>query len=113
MDALKDIPTLEGPLLTMRGQATLQKTDIFRKLMWFGFEGEASWHAIDTTRVMEILEMNKQGETPSDLYENTDSKLGISRAINTDLERLDKKYSDKSRNARKKYNKIRRKKNNW
>ena len=113
MDALKDIPTLEGPLLTMRGQATLQKTDIFRKLMWFGFEGEASWHAIDTTRVMEILEMNKQGETPSDLYENTDSKLGISRAINTDLERLDKKYSDKPRNARKKYNKIRRKKNNW
>ena len=111
MDALEDIPTLEGPLLTMRGQATLQKTDIFRKLMWFGFEGIASWHAIDTARVMEILEMNKRGEKPSDLYEYTDSKLEIAQAINTDLEQLDRKYRNKARNTRKKYNKNRWKKN--
>ena len=111
MDALEDIPTLEGPLLTMRGQATLQKTDIFRKLMWFGFEGVASWHAIDTARVMEILEMNKRGEKPSDLYEDTDSKLEIAQAINTDLEQLDRKYRNKARNVRKKYNKNRWKKN--
>ncbi len=111
MNALEDIPTLEGPLLTLRGQATLQKTDIFRKLMWFGFEGEASWHAIDTARVMEILEMNKRGERPSDLHEDIDSKLEIARAINTDLEQLDRKYRNKTRNSRKKYNSKRRKKN--
>ena len=37
MEALEDIPKVEGPLLTEKGEATLQKTDIFRKIMWFGF----------------------------------------------------------------------------
>src|ERR1043165_9819231 len=35
MEALEDIPKVEGPLLTEKGDATLQKVDIFRKIMWF------------------------------------------------------------------------------
>ena len=38
MDALKYIPEVEKPLLTEQGEARLQKTDIFRKIMWFGYK---------------------------------------------------------------------------
>jgi cell fate regulator YaaT (PSP1 superfamily) len=33
MDALKDIPTIEKPLQTLKGEALLQKTDIFKRVM--------------------------------------------------------------------------------
>ncbi len=38
IDALRDIPTVDAPLKTKKGVATLQKTDIFKKIMWFGFD---------------------------------------------------------------------------
>lgn len=109
MDALEDIPTLSGPLETDKGKAQLQKTDIFRKIMWFGFKDESSWIPISVSRVNEILEMNNRGEKPADLSENVDSRLETISAINKDLETLDRKYkssrkkkSHKRRNKRKK-----------
>jgi hypothetical protein len=42
MDALKGIPTIEGRLKTKKGDAVLQKTDIFKRMMWFGIVGEES-----------------------------------------------------------------------
>merc|ERR1712232_734211 len=39
MDALEDIPKINYPLKTRQGEAVLQKTDIFRKIMWFSHEG--------------------------------------------------------------------------
>jgi len=96
MDALQDIPTLQGPLKTDRGNASLQKTDIFRKIMWFGIEGEFNWIPISTNRVNEILKMNKEGNTPSDLVVNVEATIEFSD-VNSDLERLDKKYKYKTR----------------
>jgi len=101
MEALKDIPKLEKPLVTEKGAASLQKTDIFRKIMWFGYEGENSWHPIDTSRVKEIVELNKQGKKPSSLQEDKDSKIRIAQAITSDLERLDKKYQGKPKRKKK------------
>ncbi|MEM6642111.1 MAG: regulatory iron-sulfur-containing complex subunit RicT [Bacteroidota bacterium] len=66
-DALQDIPQLEKPLLTKRGPARLQKTDIFRKIMWFEYEDDTGWYAVDVTRVHEILEMNSSGLKPESL----------------------------------------------
>lgn len=109
MEALKDIPTLESPLQTERGTATLQKTDIFRKIMWFGFEGENNWIPINTKRVSEIIKLNKAGEKPADLIENVHSKIDLLRDINSDLERLDQKYKNKKSGG----NKKRDKKNRW
>ena len=102
MDALKDIPEVEGPLQTGKGEATLQKTDIFRKIMWFGFAGESSWHPIPTSRVLEIIELNKRGEKPDNLQEDNDSRIEIAQAITSDLERLDKKYQGKRKKKKKK-----------
>ncbi len=109
MEALKDIPTLESPLQTERGTATLQKTDIFRKIMWFGFEGENNWIPINTKRVSEIIKLNKAGEKPADLIENVHSKIDLLRDINSDLERLDQKYKNKKSGG----NNKRDKKNRW
>jgi len=101
--ALRDIPELQKPLQTEKGEARLQKTDIFRKIMWFGFHGENTWYPVEVSRVVEIIELNKKDVKPATLQEDTlaDIKAEISSA-NSDLERLDKKYKNKSRNNRKK-----------
>lgn len=69
MEALKDIPEVEKPLLTERGAAKLQKTDIFRKIMWFGYQEESTWVPLTVDQVNFILDLNKQGIRPADLVE--------------------------------------------
>ncbi|MBY0425023.1 MAG: Signal peptidase-like protein, partial [Cytophagales bacterium] len=46
MEALKDIPEISVPLQTKQGKAYLQKTDIFRRIMWFAYSEESNWHAL-------------------------------------------------------------------
>ena len=67
MDALKDIPNHVDYLDTLKGKAKLQKTDIFKKMMWFSFQGEENWIALPIASVREIQEMNKNGVRPEDL----------------------------------------------
>ncbi len=67
MEALEDIPKIEGPLQTLKGDATLQKTDIFRKIMWFGFSEENTWYPLNVSRVNEILQLNRDGKKPATL----------------------------------------------
>src|SRR5689334_2402674 len=67
MDALKDIPTINAPLQTNKGVATLQKTDIFKKIMWFGYDTESNWYPVPVEKVNEILEMNRKGIKPESL----------------------------------------------
>jgi len=93
LEALEDIPQVSVPLITEKGEATLQKTDIFRKLMWFGYQGENAWHPVDVKRVGEIIAMNKDGKIPANLNEDKDvNKAAYYKAINSDLVRMDKKY---------------------
>lgn len=66
-EALKDIPTIEKPILTQKGEAYLQKTDIFKRLMWFGYPKETAWHPIPVERVKELLVLNKKGIKPESL----------------------------------------------
>lgn len=98
LEELKDIPKLKGPLKTKHGEANLQKTDIFRKIMWFGFEGENTWHPITTERVQEILQLNESGKLPETLQVDKDmTKLVEAQALTNDLERLDRKYKKKEK----------------
>jgi cell fate regulator YaaT (PSP1 superfamily) len=104
MDALVDIPEIEVPLITEKGEAILQKTDIFRKVMWFGYKNENTWIPVDASRVSEIMELNKQGKKPATLLEDelTDTE-DTTIALNSDLEELDRKFKKKiSRKNRKK-----------
>ncbi len=96
MDALSDIPKIKEPLNIAKGKAYLQKTDIFKKIMWFGYQGENTWHPIPVSRVNEILALNKKGEEPVTLLEDDfEIKDDSSKALNSDLARMDKKYSKK------------------
>lgn len=105
MEALKEIPTIEKPLLTEKGEAKLQKTDIFRKTMWFGYDKESSWYPVNVERVAEILALNNKGIRPSSLQEDTAVVHESSSVLNSDLERMAKKYAGKSKSGEKKRNK--------
>ena len=107
-EALSDIPKVENPLETGKGIAFLQKTDIFRKIMWFGYKDDHNWHPIPVLRVKEILELNKAGKKPAslledDLFEETPENT----KINSDLEAMDRKFN---KGKKKKKNKNRNKK---
>ena len=69
MDALKNIPDNVDRLETVRGTAKLQKTDIFKKLMWFSYPMEESWIPLTIQRVKEIQILNKDGVKPDDLLD--------------------------------------------
>lgn len=97
MDALQDIPDVQRPLLTEEGDAILQKTDIFRKIMWFGFKGDSTWHPLNIQRVNEILELNRSGKKPATLAMNVVPVKDTTTPLNNDLDRLDKKYKNKKR----------------
>lgn len=113
MEALEDIPEVEKALLTEKGEARLQKTDIFKKMMWFAYRDDNNWHPVNVKRVAEIIELNKKGKKPASLqFDEEDTDSGGVDSINSDLERLDKKYKDKRRNQnKKKRNKNRNRRN--
>ncbi|MEC3878026.1 PSP1 domain-containing protein [Parapedobacter sp. 10938] len=67
MDALKDIPNNIDRIETLHGMAYLQKTDIFKKLMWFTYPGEENWIPLTTDRVKEIHQLNKEGVKPEEI----------------------------------------------
>ena len=102
MDALQDIPKIEGSLELENGRVTLQKTDIFRKVMWFSYAGENTWHPVDTSRVHEIIEMNKEGKKPATLLDDVLQEKELVDTLNSDLIAMDRKFKkSKSRNKNK------------
>lgn len=107
MEALRDIPDVEKPLQTERGDASLQKTDIFRKIMWFGFRDDNNWHPVSIERVNQILEMNKAGKKPASLEVDVEEVREPVQILNKDLENLDKKFKNKSKKKHKNRNRRR------
>lgn len=108
IDALRDIPTVDAPLKTKKGVATLQKTDIFKKIMWFGFDKDTNWYPVPIDKVLEIIELNKKDIIPESLEILTpEPEKGADKLagkLNSDLENLDKKYSDEQKKKKKKKN---------
>ena len=69
LDALKDIPKHADRLETSSGVAKLQKTDIFKRVMWFSYANVEEWIALPIDRVKEIQQLNKKGIKPDTLSE--------------------------------------------
>ena len=100
LDALSDIPTVEKPLKTEKGNAILQKTDIFRRIMWFSYNNDINWHSLPIHQVVEIMKMNENGILPNSLEDlNLIDTVVVDKNAprNSDLDRLDKKYTDKGK----------------
>lgn len=66
MNALEDIPKVDR-IQTEMGQANLQKTDIFKRIMWFSYESETTWIPLSVEKVVEMAAMNQAGTKPASL----------------------------------------------
>ena len=104
-DALKAFPRSDVKLYTEKGNAVCQKTDIFKGLMWFAYEGEwMNWHIITTSQANEIIEKNKKREKVASLEEYAaehiqETKVEFENVVGQDsLTRFD---SPKPKNKRK------------
>lgn len=82
MDIMRDFPQTNIALETEKGRATHQKTDIFKRLMWYAYTGGrrdggdgsegpdgGNWIAVPVDRVKEIIALNKSGQKPGDILE--------------------------------------------
>ncbi|MDB5019414.1 MAG: hypothetical protein JWQ28_541 [Pedobacter sp.] len=109
LDALKDIPDRIENLQTEVGVARHQKTDIFKKLMWFSYPNMEDWIPLKVDRVKEIMAMNKKGLKPSNLKEEAielvnnkpvEKVLDYENVVGQDsLTRLDEKPRNKNQRS--------------
>ncbi len=72
MDALDAFPKGVDKLKTQVGRASLVKTDIFKRTMFYAYDTEGGgprgkFYPLSLERVKEISEMNKKGEFPEEL----------------------------------------------
>jgi cell fate regulator YaaT (PSP1 superfamily) len=71
LDALKEFPQLDNKRLqSQKGEAFLQKTDIFRRIMWWSYTTAPDvFIPLSIDRVKYILSLNEKGQKPEDLAE--------------------------------------------
>lgn len=95
-DALKDFPSTEEMLITTKGNAVFNKTDVFKKTIWYNYENDYSnFYEITLENVKEIISINKKGEKVSKLEDYSikkEKKQDFENIIGQDdLTRFDKK----------------------
>jgi cell fate regulator YaaT (PSP1 superfamily) len=71
IDSMKSFPKPEIRLKTEKGSAYHIKTDVFKRQMWYVYEGDSGSGLIALTpeRVKEIIELNVSGKKPKELPE--------------------------------------------
>jgi cell fate regulator YaaT (PSP1 superfamily) len=114
MDALKNFPKKETKLKTEKGTAVCQKTDIFKKQLWYAYVGEwNNWFLLTVNQANAIIKENKSNKLVSGLEEytsenNTDEENMFENVVGQDsLTRFDKprkKKHNKRRKAKKHVN---------
>jgi len=72
-DARRNFPKAGIPLRTVAGNANLLKTDVYRGIMWYGYEGGGGQALVPVPveRATEIMEMNRDGKLPDELIESS------------------------------------------
>ena len=67
VDALKDFPPANTAIRFKKGLAMYKKTDVFRGIMWYAYEGQNDLYAIKAEDVKKIIAMNNNQEYPEQL----------------------------------------------
>ena len=106
LDALKDFPEVNNVKLeTDKGRAFHQKTDIFKRTMFFSYTDEPdNFIPLSVDRVKEIIEMNKTGLKPATLeikiaMKVVEKKPDYENVVGQDsLTRFDKTKKQKQKN---------------
>lgn len=114
LDALKDIPDRIENLDTEAGYARHQKTDIFKKIMWFSYPNDENWIPVAAARVKEIMAMNKAGKKAPNLKEEAvkiaapvvvEKSFDYENVVGQDsLTRLDERSKNRNNNQNKNNN---------
>ena len=97
-DALKKFPPANTAIRFQKGLALYKKSDVFRGIMWYCYEGESELHAIPAESVKKIIEMNRNQEYPEKL-EDYQVELMSTAALqqetsNADFERELRRMAD-------------------
>ena len=88
MDALRDIPNNVDRLDTEAGTAFLQKTDIFKKIMWYSYPGAESWIPLEVAKVREYAQLNKDGQKAVDLSIHKQVEEEVEKPVSYDYENV-------------------------
>ena len=111
MDALKNFPKKDIKLKTQKGIAVCQKTDIFKKQLWYAYEGEwSNWFMLSADQVNLIISKNKSNKLVSGLeeylhYNNEDDKNKFENVVGQDsLTRFDRPRTKKNKSRKRKKN---------
>ncbi len=79
IDAMSSFPKSDTRLRTEKGSAVHIKTDVFKRQMWYVYEGEAGHGSglipLKPERVREIMSMNAKGTKPADLAEFIEKEI--------------------------------------
>lgn len=109
MDALEEFPKKADVLKTQEGEAYLQKTDIFKRLMYYSYPGKMKYYKLTVDEVKDVLAQNAKGEKPENLILREEPEPALEKSLdfgNTDevisLEQLEKREKQKRRQRRKK-----------
>lgn len=82
---LKEFPDSKLRLKTKKGEAIHLKSDVFKKIMWYGYVNDsANMMAIHIDQVNEIIIMNKKGKFPENLEDfavQHDSKENVEKTM--------------------------------
>lgn len=81
LDAIKAFPKGDLRLKTEKGSATHIKTDVFKKQMWYAFDGDGGMGGglvpLSPDRVREIIKMNKDGKFPAELRDFIEEEVVV------------------------------------
>ncbi len=115
LDAKKDFPSTETALETKQGTAHYQKTDIFKKIIWYSYSESYSENLIPVSveRVKQIIEINKQGDKPEKLVDEIstgEQPMGFKNDVGEDsIDRFEQKNKKENKKKQKKSKKNKRK----
>ena len=121
LEALRDFPKTDTKLQTEKGIATCQKVDIFKRLMWFTYEGDfLNWHKLTVDQVQEILQLTREKKIISSIEEylqaqevpSIPSRNIDSESQEGSLTRFDEKPRSRNRKNQKTKNASQNKENN-
>ncbi|HMQ06068.1 MAG TPA: regulatory iron-sulfur-containing complex subunit RicT [Saprospiraceae bacterium] len=76
LDALKDFPENPEKILTEKGPASLIKTDIFKGLLFYAYDGDAFrgvLFSLSKEKVKDIIIMNQKGEVAGEQFLSDDA----------------------------------------
>jgi cell fate regulator YaaT (PSP1 superfamily) len=96
VDALKEFPDTRIMLKTKKGNCIHQKTEVFKRVMWYSYEGdEMNMVPLPLEKVKEIMSLNAKGKIPEkveDFVQNKETKSDFENATDQfELNRFDHK----------------------